>query len=82
MLTTAPFAEEFAEMGRDRSVIALELAARVTNNWRFTSDIVYDDLDNHLEKTGFSARYNDRKNEFLTSVIDILEGPRENMMAS
>ena len=61
MLTTAPFAEEFAEMGRDRSVIALELAARVTNNWRFTSDIVYDDLDNHLEKTGFSARYNDRK---------------------
>ena len=61
MLSTIPTAEELAGMGRDRSAIALEVAARITNNWRFTSDLVYDDLDNHLEKTGFSARYNDRK---------------------
>ena len=61
MLSTIPTAEELAGMGRERSAIALEVAARITNNWRFTSDLVYDDLDNHLEKTGFSARYNDRK---------------------
>ena len=61
MLSTIPTAEELAGMGRDRSAIALEVAARITNNWRFTSELVYDDLDNHLEKTGFSARYNDRK---------------------
>ena len=61
MLSTIPTAEELAGMGRDRSAIALEVAARITNNWGFTSDLVYDDLDNHLEKTGFSARYNDRK---------------------
>ena len=61
MLSSIPTAEELAGIGRDRSAIALEVAARITNNWRFTSDLVYDDLDNHLEKTGFSARYNDRK---------------------
>jgi len=61
MLSTIPTAEELAGMGRGRSAIALEVAARITNNWRFTSELVYDDLDNHLEKTGFSARYNDRK---------------------
>ena len=61
MLSTTPTMQELADISRDRSVIALELAARINNNWRFTSDLVYDDLDNHLEKTGFSARYNDRK---------------------
>ena len=61
MLSTTPTMQELAGISRDRSVIALELAARINNNWRFTSDLVYDDLDNHLEKTGFSARYNDRK---------------------
>ena len=61
MLSTTPTIQELAGISRDRSVIAGELAARINNNWRFASDLVYDDLDNHLEKTGFSARYNDRK---------------------
>ena len=29
-------------------------------NWRFNSGIIYDNHDNHLEKSGFSLRYNDR----------------------
>ena len=60
-LAIAPTTEELANMGRDKSLLAMELAARINSNWRFNSDIVYNDVDHHMEKGGLSLRYNDRK---------------------
>ena len=40
-LAVDPTAEELANMGRDKSLLAMELAARINNNWRLNSDIVY-----------------------------------------
>ena len=60
-LAIAPTTEELANMGRDKSLLAMELAARINSNWRFNSDIVYNDVDHRIEKGSLSLRYNDRK---------------------
>ena len=60
-LAVAPTAKELSDMGRDKSLIALELAGRINKKWRFSGDLVYDDFDHHLEKSSLSLRYNDRE---------------------
>ena len=60
-LAVAPTAKELSDMGRDKSLIAIELAGRINKKWRFSGDLVYNDFDHHLEKSSLSLRYNDRE---------------------
>jgi LPS-assembly protein len=47
------------------SPIAMELAARVSNSWRITSNLIYDNLDNEINKGSLGARYNDNENRLF-----------------
>jgi LPS-assembly protein len=60
-LAVAPTAKELSDMGRDKSLIAIELAGRINKKWRFSGDLVYNDFDHQLEKSSLSLRYNDRE---------------------
>jgi LPS-assembly protein len=53
------------ELTRDMSPIAMELAARVSNSWRITSNLIYDNLDNEINKGSLGARYNDNENRLF-----------------
>ena len=58
-------ANETAELTRDQSPWAIELAARFTNNWHFTGDVIYDDLDHEVDKASVGMRYNDNQNRLF-----------------
>ena len=60
-----PTTDELAELTRNQSPLALELAARLATNWRFTGDLIYDNHDNDLEKSSLGVRYNDRDNRLF-----------------
>ena len=64
-LSSSPTVSELAELTRNQSPLALELAARLAKNWRFTSDLIYDNHDNDLEKSSVGVRYNDRENRLF-----------------
>ena len=64
-LSSNPSAEELGDLSRGQSPLALKLSGRVTNSWRFTSDIIYDSHDNELAKSSVALRYNDRQNRLL-----------------
>lgn len=64
-LSSNPTTDELAELTRNQSPLALELAARLAKNWRFTSDFIYDNHDNDLEKSSLGVRYNDRDNRLF-----------------
>ena len=55
------------ELTRDTSPIAMELAARVSENWRITSNLTYDNLDNEINKGSFGVRYNDEENRLFNA---------------
>ena len=60
-LAAALTAKELSDMGRDKSLIAIELAGRINKKWRFSSDLIYNDFDHHLQRSSLSLRYNDRE---------------------
>ncbi|MDG1814296.1 MAG: LPS-assembly protein LptD [Porticoccaceae bacterium] len=64
-LSSNPTTDELAELTRNQSPLALELAARLATNWRFTGDLIYDNHDNDLEKSSLGVRYNDRDNRLF-----------------
>ena len=64
-LSSNPTVTELAELRRNQSPLAVELAARLAKNWRFTSDLIYDNHDNDLEKSSVGVRYNDRENRLF-----------------
>ena len=64
-LSPNPTTDELAELTRNQSPLALELAARLAKNWRFTGDLIYDNHDNDLEKSSLGVRYNDRDNRLF-----------------
>ena len=64
-LSADPSAEELNELTRNQSPLAIEWAARVSKDWRVTSDIIYDSHDNELEKTSLGVRYNDGQNRLF-----------------
>jgi len=53
------------ELTRDMSPIAMELAARISKSWRITSNLIYDNLDNEINKGSLGARYNDNQNRLF-----------------
>jgi LPS-assembly protein len=58
-------ANEIAELTRDQSPLAIELAARFSSNWQFTGDIIYDDRDDEVDKASLGMRYNDNQNRLF-----------------
>ena len=60
-LSAAPTAKELSDLGRNKSLIAIELAGRINKKWRFNTDLVYNDFDHRLQKSSLSLRYNDRE---------------------
>ena len=64
-LSAEPSSLELDELSRNQSPLAIDWAARVSNNWRLTSDIIYDNHDNELEKSSLGVRYNDRENRLF-----------------
>ena len=66
-LSATPSAQELGELSRRQSPLALKLSGRMSVNWRFTSDIIYDNHDNELEKSSISLRYNDRQNRLFNA---------------
>ena len=64
-LSSQPDSEDLAKLSRDQSHLAFDLSGRISKSWRFTSGIIYDNHDNHLEKSGFSLRYNDSQNNLF-----------------
>jgi LPS-assembly protein len=60
-LTALPTATELSNIGRDKSLIAIELAGRINKKWRFNTDLVYNDFDRQLQKSSLSLRYNDQE---------------------
>ena len=58
-------ANEVAELTRNQSPLAIELAARFTSNWHFTGDVIYDDLDHEVDKASVGMRYNDNQNRLF-----------------
>lgn len=50
--------EEFEELTRDNSDIALELSARFSEDWRFQTDMLTTDDGGTINKGSFSLRYN------------------------
>lgn len=61
-LTQNPTDMDLSELTRNQSPLALELAARVAKDWRVTSDLIYDNHDNELDKTSLGVRYNNGQN--------------------
>jgi LPS-assembly protein len=66
-LSATSSAQELGELSRRQSPLALKLSGRMSVNWRFTSDIIYDNHDNELEKSSISLRYNDRQNRLFNA---------------
>jgi len=64
-LSSEPTSLELDELSRNQSPLAIDWSARVSNNWRLTSDIIYDNHDNELEKSSLGVRYNDRQNRLF-----------------
>ena len=58
-------ANEIAELTRDQSPLAVEMAARFTGNWHFTGDLIYDNRDNEVDKASIGMRYNDNQSRLL-----------------
>ena len=56
---------EIAELTRDQSPLAVEMAARFTGNWHFTGDLIYDNRDNEVDKASIGMRYNDNQSRLL-----------------
>jgi LPS-assembly protein len=64
-LSSNPTTNELGELSRRQSPLAIKLAGRLNQSWRFSSDIIYDSHDNDLIKSGIALRYNDRQNRLL-----------------
>lgn len=58
-------ANEVAELTRDQSPLAIEMAARFTGNWHFIGDLIYDDRDNEVDKASVGMRYNDNQSRLF-----------------
>ena len=74
-LSSEPSIEDLAKLRRDQSHLAFDLSGRVSKNWRFNSGIIYDNHDNHLEKSGFSLRYNDSQNNLFNFAYRFTKRP-------
>ena len=74
-LSAQPNAEELAELSRDQSYLAFDLSGRVSNNWRLSTEIIYDNHDNELEKSGLSLRYNDQQNNLFNFAYRFTKRP-------
>ncbi|MDG1310734.1 MAG: LPS-assembly protein LptD [Porticoccaceae bacterium] len=64
-LSADPSIAELDELSRNQSPLAIEWAARVSKDWRITSDVIYDNHDNELEKSSLGVRYNDGQNRLF-----------------
>jgi len=64
-LTADPSMEELDELSRNQSPLAIEWAARIAKDWRITSDFIYDNHDNELEKSSLGVRYNNGQNQLF-----------------
>ena len=74
-LSSEPSIEDLAKLRRDQSHLAFDLSGKVSKNWRFNSGIIYDNHDNHLEKSGFSLRYNDSQNNLFNFAYRFTKRP-------
>lgn len=64
-LSNDPSMEELDELSRNQSPLSIEWAARISKDWRITSDLIYDNHDNELEKSSLGIRYNNGQNQLL-----------------
>ena len=64
-LSADPDMTELDELSRNQSPLAIEWAARIFTDWRITSDIIYDNHDNELEKSSLGVRYNNGQNQLF-----------------
>ena len=64
-LSSTPSAQEQAYLKRKKSYLAFELSARIDKNWRIGSESIYDNYENHWEKSVLSAHYQDRQNRIF-----------------
>ena len=60
-LLTTQSLDEILNNQQDKSQIAIELGARVGENWRVLSDLIYSEKDHQFEKISFSGHYKDKK---------------------
>ena len=74
-LSAQPNAEELAQLSRDQSYLAFDLSGRVSNHWRLSSEIIYDNHDNELEKSGLSLHYNDQQNNLFNFTYRFTKRP-------
>ena len=66
-LSATPTETELAELSRRQSPLALKMSGLINENWRFTSDIVYDTHDDQMEKSSIGLRYNDRQDRLFNA---------------
>ena len=64
-LSSTPSIQEQDYLQRDKSYLAFELAAKIDKNWRLSSETIYDNYDNHWEKSGITVHYQDRQNRLF-----------------
>jgi LPS-assembly protein len=64
-LSPSPSAQKQLEMRQKKSYLALEMAAQIDQNWRLNSEFIYDNHDNHWEKSGVGIHYSDRQDRLF-----------------
>lgn len=57
--------QAYDELRRNRSDYAAEMALRLGSFWRFQADILWDDRNDTINKSGVSLRYRDNNNRIL-----------------
>ena len=57
--------QAYDELRRNRSDYAAEMALRLGNHWRLQADILWDDRDDKVNKSGASLRYRDDNNRIF-----------------
>jgi LPS-assembly protein len=74
-ISAQPDAAELARLSRDQSHLAFDLSGHISKNWRLSSEIIYDNHDNHVEKGGLSLRYNDNQNNLFNFAYRYTQRP-------
>ena len=69
--------QEFHELQKSKSPMALNLSAHWTQNWRLASEIIYDTQRDILEKSNIGVRYKDRNNRLLNITYRFTRRPKQ-----
>ncbi len=68
---------ELNELRRSRSPMALDMSAHWAQNWRITSEVIYDTQEDILKKSNVGFRYRDSSKRLLNITYRFTRRPKE-----